>query len=272
MSSFLSRIITSRKKSPSKAQTSTMKNIFKRSLANFRQSRARIEDVAIELSTPRSTTQISATPRSATQISATPRSATPRTATQISATPRSATQISATPRSATPRSATQISATPRSATPRSATPISATPRSATQISATQISATPRSTTPRSNAPRSTTPSVRRPVQQEALNKLNTTYGESTALQTLNLKKSNTQDKILKKSAQILKLEQKFRDAKKKAEKDEFARQIKILKELKLALKQELVEITIELQSAMETMQKYSKKGGTRKRRKYAKKY
>jgi hypothetical protein len=216
MSSFLNRIIASRKKSPSKAQTSTMKNIFKRSLANFRQSRARIEDVAIELSTPRS--------------------ATPRSATQISVTPRSATQISATPRSAT-----------------------------------QISATPRSTAPRSTAPRSTTPSVIRHVQQEALDKLNTMLGESTALEILNLKKSNTQDKILKKSAQILKLEQKLRDAKKKAEKDEFARQIKILKALKLALKQELAEITIELQSAMETIQKkHPKKGGTRKRRKYAK--
>ena len=218
MSSFLNRIIPSRKKSPSKAQTSTMKNIFKRSLANFRQSRARIHDVAIELSTPRS---------------------------------------------ATPIDTRHTTATQRTATPRSATPIDTRHRTATQRTATQRTATQRSATP----------SVIRPVQQEAFDELNTTYGESTALQTLNLKKSNTQDKILKKSAQILKLEQKFRDAKKKAEKDEFARQIKILKELKLALKQELAEITIELQSAIETMQKkHPKKGGTRKRRKYAKKY
>jgi hypothetical protein len=197
MSSFLNRITPSRKKSPSKTQTSTMKNIFKKSLANFRQSRARIHDVAIELDT-----QISATPRSATQKTATQRTATQRTATQ----------------------------------------------------------------------RTATPSLRRPVQQEALNTLNTMRGESTALETLKLKKFNTQDKILKKNAQILKLEQKLRDAKKKAEKDEFARQIKILKALKLDLEQELAEITIELQSTMETIQKYSKKGGTRKRRKYAKKH
>ena len=238
MSSFLNRIITSRKKSPSKAQTSTMKNIFKRSLANFRQSRARIHDVAIELSTPRSATQRSATPIDTRHTTATQRTATQRSATQISATPRSATQISASPRSSASRSTTQISASPRS-----------------------------------SASRSTTPSVRRHVQQEALDELNTTYGESTALETLKLKKFDIQDKILKKNAQILKLEQKFRDAKEKAEKDKFARQIKILKTLKLALKQELAEITIELQSAMETIQKkHPKKGGTRKRRKYAKKY
>jgi hypothetical protein len=223
MSSFLNRITPSRKKSPSKTQTSTMKNIFKKSLANFRQSRARIHDVAIELSTPRS---------------ATPTDTRHRTASQRTATQRSDTQISATPRSATQKTATQRTATQRTATQRTATP-----------------------------------SLRRPVQQEALNTLNTMRGESTALETLKLKKFNTQDKILKKNAQILKLEQKFRDAKKKAEKDEFARQIKILKELKLALKQELAEITIELQSAIETMQKkHPKKGGTRKRRKYAKKH
>jgi hypothetical protein len=228
MSSFLNRIIASRKKSPSKAQTSTMKNIFKRSLANFRQSRARIEDVAIELSNQRS-----ATPISATQISATPRSATPRSATQISATPRSATQISATP-----RSATQISATPRS-----------------------------------SASRSTTPSVRRHVQQEAFDELNTTYGESRALDILNLKKSNTQNEINKINRQIFLLEQMLKQRRTLEEKDKYRRQIKILKALKLELKQNLAEITIELQSAIETMQKkHPKKGGTRKRRKYAKKY
>jgi len=232
MSSFLNRIIPSRKKSPSKTQTSTMKNIFKRSLANFRQSRARIHDVAIELSTPRSATPIDTRHTTATQRSATPIDTRHTTATQRSATQRTATQGTATQRSATPTDTRHRTATQRSATP----------------------------------------SVRRPDQQEALDELNTTYGESTALQTLNLKKSDTQDKILKKSAQILKLEQKFRDAKKKAEKDEFARQIKILKTLKLALKQELAEIIIKLQSTMETMQKYSKKGGTRKRRKYAKKH
>jgi hypothetical protein len=227
MSSFINRLIISRKKSPSKAQTSTMKNIFKRSLANFRQSRARIHDVAIELSTPRSDT---------------PTERRHRTATSRTATPTETRHRTATPRSDMPTETRQISAT--------------------RISATPISA----------APRSTTPSVRRHVQQEALDKLNTMRGESTALETLKLKKFNTQDKILKKSAQILKLEQKFRDAKKKAEKDEFARQIKILKALKLALKQELAEITIELRSTMETIQKYSKKGGTRKRRKYEKKH
>jgi hypothetical protein len=228
MSSFFNRIITSRKKSPSKTQTSTMKNIFKRSLANFRQSRARIEDVAIELSNQRS-----ATPISATQISATPRSATPRSATQISATPRSATQISATP-----RSATQISATPRS-----------------------------------SASRSTTPSVRRHVQQEAFDELNTTYGESRALDILNLKKSNTQNEINKINRQIFLLEQMLKQRRTLEEKDKYRRQIKILKALKLELKQNLAEITIELQSAIETMQKkHPKKGGTRKRRKYAKKY
>jgi hypothetical protein len=223
MSSFLNRITPSRKKSPSKTQTSTMKNIFKKSLANFRQSRARIHDVAIELSTPRS-----ATPTDTRHTTATQRSATQKTATPTDIRHTTATQKTATQRTATQRTATQ---------------------------------------------RTATPSLRRPVQQEALNTLNTMRGESTALETLKLKKFNTQDKILKKNAQILKLEQKFRDAKKKAEKDEFARQIKILKELKLALKQELAEITIELQSAIETMQKkHPKKGGTRKRRKYAKKH
>ena len=222
MSSFLNRIITSRKKSPSKAQTSTMKNIFKGSLANFRQSRARVGDINIELSTPRSATPISATPRSATPISATPRGATPTETTHRSATPRGAT--------------------PRGATPRGATP------------------------------RSTTPSVRRPVPQEALDTLETTLGKSRDLQTLSSKKSNIQDEILKKNKQISLLERKLRDAKKKVEKDEYARKIKILKALKLALEQNLAEIKIELRSAIETIQKHSKKGGTRKRRKYAKKY
>jgi len=267
MSSFLNRIIPSRKKSPSKSQTSTMKNIFKRSLANFRQSRARIEDVAIELSTPRSATPIDTRHTTASQRTATQRSATPRSATPTDTRHRTATQRTATPTETRHRTASQISATPRSATQ-----ISATPRSATPTSSASRSATPRSATPTSSASRTATPSVIRPVQQEALNKLNTMYGEATALDILKLKKFNTQDKILKKNAQILKLEQKLRDAKKKAEKDEFARQIKILKELKLALKQELAEITIELQSTMETIQKYSKKGGTRKRRKYAKKH
>ena len=247
MSSFLNRIIPSRKKSPSKAQTSTMKNIFKRSLANFRQSRARIHDVAIELSTPRSATPIDTRHTTATQRSATPIDTRHTTATQRTATQRTATQRTATQRSATQRTATQRTATQRTATPTDIRHTTATQRTAT-------------------------PSVRTHVQQQALDKLNTMHGESTALETLNLKKSNTQDKILKKSAQILKLEQKFRDAKKKAEKDEFARQIKILKALKLALKQELAEITIELQSTMETLQKYSKKGGTRKRRKYERKH
>ena len=227
MSSFLNRIITSRKKSPSKAQTSTMKNIFKGSLANFRQSRARVGDINIELSTPRS-----ATPRSAT--------------------PRSATPISATPRGATPTETMHRSATPRGATPRGATPRGATPRGAT--------------------PRSTTPSVRRPVPQEALDTLKTTLGESRDLQTLSSKRSNIQDEILKKNKQILLLEQKLGDAKKKVEKDEYERKIKTLKALKLALEQNLAEIKIELRSAIETIQKHSKKGGTRKRRKYAKKY
>jgi hypothetical protein len=192
MSSFLNRIIPSRKKSPSKAQTSTMKNIFKRSLANFRQSRARIHDVAIELSTPRS---------------ATPTDTRHRTASQRTASQRTAT-----------------------------------------------------------------PSVRRPVPQADIDKLKTTLGESIDLQTLNSKRNNTRDEILKKSKQILLLEQKLRDAKKKVEKDEYATKIKNLKASKLALEQKLAEIKIKLDSAIETMQKYSKKGGTRKRRKYAKKY
>jgi hypothetical protein len=218
MSSFINRIITSRKKSPSKTQTSTMKNIFKRSLANFRQSRARIHDVAIELSNQRSATQISATPTSSAS-----RSATPRSATQISATPRSATQISATPTS--------------------------------------------------SASRSATPSVIRPVQQEAFDEFNTTRSESRALDILNLKKSNTQNEINKINRQIFLLEQMLKQRRTLEEKDKYRRQIKILKALKLELKQNLAQITIELQSAIETMQKkYSKKGGTRKRRKYAKKY
>jgi hypothetical protein len=227
MSSFLNRIIASRKKSPSKVQTSTMKNIFKRSLANFRQSRARIEDVAIELSTPRS---------------------------------------------ATPTDTRQRSATPRSASQRTATPISATQRTATPIETRQISATPISATPTSSASRTATSSMRRPVPQADIDKLKTTLGESIDLQTLNSKRNNTRDEILKKSKQILLLEQKFRDAKKKVEKDEYATKIKNLKVSKLALEQKLAEIKIKLDSAIETMQKYSKKGGTRKRRKYAKKY
>jgi len=188
MSSFINRIITSRKKSPSKTQTSTMKNIFKRSLANFRQSRARIHDVAIELSNQRSATQISATPTS-------------------------------------------------------------------------------------SASRSATPSVIRPVQQEAFDEFNTTRSESRALDILNLKKSNTQNEINKINRQIFLLEQMLKQRRTLEEKDKYRRQIKILKALKLELKQNLAQITIELQSAIETMQKkYSKKGGTRKRRKYAKKY
>ena len=115
--------------------------------------------------------------------------------------------------------------------------------------------------------------MRTHVQQEALDVFNTTRSESTALNALNSEKRNIQDKILTKSAQILKLEQKLRDAKKNAEKDEHRRRIKILKASKLELEQNLAQITIELQSAIETMEKkYSKKGGTRKRRKYAKKY
>lgn len=196
MSSFHNRIIISRKKSPSKAQTSTMKNIFKRSLANFRQSRARIHDVAIELSTP------------------------------------------------------------RSATPRSATPTDTRHRTAT---------------PTSTAPRSATPSVRRPVQQEALDKLNTIRGESTALKTLTSKSINTQDEINKISRQIQLLKQRTIGAK-QAEKDKYENTITNLEASKLALEKKLAEIKVNLRSAIDTIQKYPKKGGTRKRRKYAKKH
>ena len=236
MSSFLNRIIPSRKKSPSKAQTSTMKNIFKRSLANFRQSRARIHDVAIELSTPRS---------------ATPTDTRHRTASQRTASQRTATQRSATPRSATP-----IDTRHRTATQRTATPTDTRHRTASQRTATQ---------------RTATPSVIRPVQQEALNKLNTTRSESIALNTLNSKRINTQNEINKISGQIHSLKLKIIGAK-KAEKDEYENTITNLEASKLALEKKLAEIKVNLHSTMGTLQNYSKKGGTRKRRKYAKKY
>ena len=192
MSSFLNRIITSRKKSPSKTQTSTMKNIFKRSLANFRQSRARIHDVAIELSTPRSDT---------------PTDTRHRTATQGTATQRTAA-----------------------------------------------------------------PSMRRQVSQETLDKLNRARSESIALNTLNSKRINTQNEINKISGQIHSLKLKIIGAK-KAEKDEYENTITNLEASKLALEKKLAVIKRNLQSAMETIQKkHPKKGGTRKRRKYAKKY
>jgi hypothetical protein len=240
MLSYFSR----KRNSPQKSRTSTIKNMFSRALGSVRPSRARIHDVAdvaIELSTP-----TTATPTTATPISASPRSAAPRSASPTTATPRSASPRSAAPRSVAPRSAA-----PRSAAPRSARPTTATQRTAT-------------------------PSVRR-VQQEIRDVFNTmsdaTRSEAIALNDLNLKKSNTQNEINKRNRQIQLLEQNLRDAKKNAEKDEYSRQIKILKALKLELKQNLAQITIELQSAIETMQKkYSKKGGTRKRRKYAKKY
>jgi hypothetical protein len=248
MSSFLNRIIPTRKKSPSKAQTSTMKNIFKRSLANFRQSRARIHDVAIELSTPRSATPTDTRHRTASQRTATQRTATPTETRHRTASQRTATQRSATPRSATPTDTRHRTATQRTATPTDTRHTTATQRTAT-------------------------PSVIRPVQQEAFDELKTTYGESTALQTLNSKKSNTQNEINKINRQIFLLEQMLKQRRTLEEKDEYRRQIKILKALKLELKQNLAQITIELQSAIETMQKkYSKKGGTRKRRKYAKKH
>ena len=203
MSSFLNRIIPSRKKSPSKAQTSTMKNIFKRSLANFRQSRARIHDVA-----------------------------------------------------------TQRTATPTDTRHRTATPTETRHRTATQ----------RTATPTSSASRTATPSVIRPVQQEALNKLNTTRSESIALNTLNSKRINTQNEINKISGQIHSLKLKIIGAK-KAEKDEYENTITNLEASKLALEKKLAVIKRNLQSAMETIQKkHPKKGGTRKRRKYAKKY
>jgi chromosome segregation ATPase len=211
MSSFLNRIILSRKKSPSKAQTSTMKNIFKRSLANFRQSRARIHDVAIELSTPRSDTPTDTRHRTVTQ--------------------RSATQGTATKRSATPTDTRHTTATQRTATP----------------------------------------SVRTPVQQEALNKLNTISSELRALNTLTSKRNNTQKEINKINRQIHLLEQRIKGAK-KAEKDEYENKITNLKASKLPLEKKLAVIERNLHSVMGTLQNNSKKGGTRKRRKYAKKH
>jgi hypothetical protein len=252
MSSFLNRIIISRKKSPSKAQTSTMKNIFKRSLANFRQSRARIHDVAIELSTPRSATPTDTRHRTATQRTATQRTATPRSATPRSATPTDTRHRTATQRTATQRTATQRTATQRSATQRSATPTDARHRTATQ--------------------RTATPSVGRPVQQEALDTLNTMRGESTALKTLTSKSINTQDEINKISRQIQLLKQRIIGAK-QAEKDKYENTITNLEASKLALEKKLAEIKVNLRSAIDTIQKKNpKKGGTRKRRKYAKKH
>jgi chromosome segregation ATPase len=257
MSSFLNRIITSRKKSPSKAQASTMKNIFKRSLANFRQSRARIHDVAIELSTPRSDTPIDTRHRTATQRTATRRIATQRSATPTDTRHRTASQRTATQITDTQRTATPTETRHRTATQRTATPTDTRHRTATQGTATQ---------------RTAAPSMRRQVSQETLDKLNRARSESIALNTLNSKRINTQNEINKINRQIHSLEQRIIGAK-KAEKDEYENKITNLKASKLALEKKLAEIKRNLQSTMETIQKEnSKKGGTRKRRKYAKKY
>jgi seryl-tRNA synthetase len=113
--------------------------------------------------------------------------------------------------------------------------------------------------------------MRRHVPQEALDKLNTMRGESTALNTLTSKSINTQNEINKISRQIHLLKQNIIGAK-KAEKDEYENTITNLEASKLALEKKLAEIKRNLHSVMGTIQNYSKKGGTRKRRKYAKKY
>jgi seryl-tRNA synthetase len=172
MLSYFSR----KRNSPQKSRTSTIKNMFSRALGSVRPSRARIHDVAIELSTPRSA-----------------------------------------------------------------------------------------------SPRSAAPSMKRHVPQEALDKLNTMRSESTALNTLTSKSINTQNEINKISRQIHLLKQKIIGAK-KAEKDEYENTITNLEASKLALEKKLAEIKRNLRSVMGTIQNYSKKGGTRKRRKYAKKY
>jgi hypothetical protein len=223
MLSYFSR----KRNSPQKSRTSTIKNMFSRALGSVRPSRARIHDVATELSTPRSDTPTETRHRTATQ-----RTATQRTATQRTATPTDTRHTTATQRTATQKTATQ---------------------------------------------RTARPSVRTHVQQEVFDVFNTMpdamRSEAIALNALNLKKSNTQNEINKINRQIFLLEQMLKQRRTLEEKDRYRRQIKILKALKLELEQNLAEITIELQSAMETIQKkYSKKGGTRKRRKYAKKY
>jgi hypothetical protein len=221
MLSYFSR----KRNSPQKSRTSTIKNMFSRALGSVRPSRARIHDVATELSTPRSDTPTETRHRTATQ-----RTATQRTATQRTATPTDTRHTTATQRTATQKTATQ---------------------------------------------RTARPSVRTHVQQEVFDVFNTMpdamRSEAIALNALNLKKSNTQNEINKINRQIFLLEQMLKQRRTLEEKDRYRRQIKILKALKLELEQNLAEITIELQSAMETIQKkYSKKGGTRKRRKYAK--
>jgi hypothetical protein len=223
-----------KRNSPQKSRTSTIKNMFSRALGSVRPSRARIHDVADV----------------AIELS-TPRTATPRSASPRTATPRSAIPRTATPRSASPRSAAPRSASPRSAAPRSASPRTATPRTAT--------------------PRSAAPSMKRHVPQEELDKFNTMRSESTALNTLTSKSINTQNEINKISRQIHLLKQKIIRAK-KAEKDEYENTITNLEASKLALEKKLAEIKRNLRSVMGTIQNYSKKGGTRKRRKYAKKY
>jgi hypothetical protein len=248
MLSYFSR----KRNSPQKSRTSTIKNMFSRALGSVIPSRARIHDVAdvadvaIELSTPRSDTPTDTRHRTASQRSASQRSATQRSATPTETRHRTATQRTATPTDTRHRTATQTTATPTSSASRIARP----------------------TTDR--------PSVRR-VQQEIRDVFNTmsdaTRSEAIALNDLNLKKSNTQNEINKINRQIFLLEQMLRQRRTLEEKNEYRRQIKILTALKLELKQNLAQITIELQSAIETMQKkYSKKGGTRKRRKYAKKH
>jgi hypothetical protein len=258
MLSYFSR----KRNSPQKSRTSTIKNMFSRALGSVIPSRARIHDVAdvadvaIELSTPRSDTPTDTRHRTASQRSASQRSATQRSATPTETRHRTATQRTATPTDTRHRTATQTTATPTSSASRSARPTTAAPRSA--------------------SPRTDRPSVRR-VQQEIRDVFNTmsdaTRSEAIALNDLNLKKSNTQNEINKINRQIFLLEQMLRQRRTLEEKNEYRRQIKILTALKLELKQNLAQITIELQSAIETMQKkYSKKGGTRKRRKYAKKH
>jgi hypothetical protein len=243
MLSYFSR----KRNSPQKSRTSTIKNMFSRALGSVRPSRARIHDVATELSTPRSDT---------------PTETRHRTATQRTATQRTATQRTATPTDTRHTTATQRTATQRTATPTDTRHTTATQRTATQKTATQ---------------RTARPSVRTHVQQEVFDVFNTMpdamRSEAIALNALNLKKSNTQNEINKINRQIFLLEQMLKQRRTLEEKDRYRRQIKILKALKLELEQNLAEITIELQSAMETIQKkYSKKGGTRKRRKYAKKH
>jgi len=223
-----------KRNSPQKSRTSTIKNMFTRALGSVRPSRARIHDVA-DVGIELSTTRAAA-----------PIDTRHTTATQGTATQRTATQGTATQGTATQRTATQGTATPRSAAPRSASPTTATPRSAA-------------------------PSMRGQVQQAALNKLNTMSSESRALNTLTSKKINTQNEINKINRQIHLLEQKIIGAK-KAEKDKYENTITNLEASKLPLEKKLAVIKRNIHSVMGTLQNSSKKGGTRKRRKYAKKY